>query len=291
MSFLKNYLIKGNKIFDLFTDTRSKDINKTEGRTQFVSDYLRVQNIMNEDKGFFLEQLILEINAKLVEIGANEGIDELSARRLGFAGDMHEKLATESPAFIHGSTIEEVTNCFYKYLDHVEKIWHDAIFLFERESYYSAKFLAIICIEEVAKVDVAWQQLILLIMNDFSFPHLRIDTRRAYKDHNVKHIKSILQSLVMNDRVMKIFDNNQIDKLLKNVENKQLENIRQNSIYFDAFDKNIAIPSSKISKKDALFYVAIAGEVMVDVVVDPRERERVLNYVVEFERVNGIIKT
>lgn len=291
MSFLEKYLADGKKLFDLFFDNRSIELNMPDARIQFVKNYLNLMAIQNENRELFLRQLISEsIEQMQLEEKEILHVEDKGRSRLNLAVEKHEIIANDSPMLIIGSNIEEAVNCFYSYLEYTESIWFDAVALYERGSYYSAKFMAIICMEEIAKVDIAWCQLIPYIGRNFK--HLEKKTKqKAYKDHNSKHIKSILSSLVMNGRVENIFNEKDINEFLQKVENNQLENIRQNSIYFDAFDKNIHIPSKKISKKEASFYIAIAGEVMADMVHDPKERLRILDYVEIFELNNKIKKS
>lgn len=288
MSFLEQYIEEGKKILDLYFDHRSSGLNTRDARVQFVKNYINLIEIQNENYKLFLHQLLSEITEQIQLADKQKNHDnEIEKSRLGLAGERHVKLASDAPTLIFGSNLEEAVECFYSYIDHTETIWLDAVALYESGSYYSAKLMAIICMEEIAKVDIAWYQLISYIGMDFK--HQGIKTKKkAFKDHNTKHIKSILASLVMNSRVENIFKEKDIQAFLEKVETNQLENIRQNSIYFDAFDKNIHIPSKKISKKEAAFHIAIAGEVMADMVHDPKERERIIDYVETFELNNNI---
>lgn len=291
MSYLEQYIADGKKILDLFFDNKSTELNMFDARIQFVKKYLYLIAMQNENYELFLRQL----QSEAIETIKSEEkeilhVEDKGRSRLALAGEKHVVIANDSPMLIFGSNIEDAVNCFYSYLEYTEAIWFDAVALYERDSYYSAKFMAIICMEEIAKVDIAWYQLISYI--EMNFKHIEKKTRKkAFKDHNSKHIKSILSSLVLNGRVEDIFNKKDINEFLQKVENNQLENIRQNSIYFDAFDKNIHIPSKKISKKEAAFYIAIAGEVIADMVHDPKERERILVYVEKFELNNKIKKS
>lgn len=291
MSYLEQYIADGKKILDLYFDHRSSELNTYDVRVQFVKNYINLMTIQNENYELFLRQLLSEANEQieLSEKETNHNEDKEKSR-LCLAGEKHAIIANDSPMLILGSNIEEAVDCFYAYLEYAETIWFDAVALYERGSYYSAKFMAIICMEEIAKVDIAWYQLIPYI--DMNFEYRQKKTKKkAFKDHNAKHIKSILSSLVMNSRVENLFNEKELNEFLQKVENNHLENIRQNSIYFDVFDKSIHIPSKKISKKEASFYIAIAGEVMADMVHDPKERERILDYVEIFELNNKIKKS
>lgn len=291
MSYLEKYIADGKKIVDLFSDNRSTELNTQDGRVEFVKNYLRLHRIQNENYELFVRHLLSEMIEELQSQGKEILHDEDKGRsRLDLAGEKHIIIANDSPALIFGSNVEEAVNCFYSYLEYTEMIWLDAVSLYERGSYYSAKFMAIICMEEISKVDIAWYQLIPYI--GMKFKHIQKNTKKkGFKDHNAKHIKSILSSLVLNSRVENIFNKKDLNDFLEKVENNHLENIRQNSIYFDTFGKSIHIPSKKISKKEASFYIAIAGEVMADMVHDPKERERIIDYVEKFELNNKIKKS
>lgn len=291
MSYLEKYLADGKRLLDLFFDNRSTELNMLDARMQFVEKYLYLIVMQNENYELFLRQLQSEA-LEVIKLEEKEilHVEDKCRSRLALAGEKHKIIINDSPMLIVGSNIKEAVNCFYSYLEYTETIWFDAVALYERGSYYSAKFMAIVCMEEIAKVDIAWYQLIQYIGMNFKSIGKKTK-KKGFKDHNSKHIKSILSSLVLNGRVEDIFNKKDINEFLQKVENNHLENIRQNSIYFDAFDQSIHIPSKKITKKEASFYIAIAGEIMADMVHDPKERERILDYVEKFELNNKIKKS
>jgi AbiV family abortive infection protein len=163
--------------------------------------------------------------------------------------------AVASGTSLFPEDVPKRSELFYEFAGQIELLWRDATTLYERGSYSTAIFLAIVCIEEAIKLEVAL----------FRHHSAEIKNHRdPMLSHRRKHAASVGQAVFLNPRVKNLFPSDQLDAFLATVEGGNLERVRQSALYNDNIGGKPHIPFKEFTEADARFYVAIAGEIIAD---------------------------
>ena len=141
--------------------------------------------------------------------------------------------------------------------------WAVARGLLKAQAYSHATAVAIICIEETGKLSVERFRLSTL---DFSQMELgESELRASFTNHHTKHVLAAFWGALMNSEIHRILGLPFVAKFLDDAESKKLETLRQSCLYMERkSDGTLHIPIEVIQKDDAVRYVALAGEIFVE---------------------------
>lgn len=241
--------------------------------------------------GMLPSDVVSEISEKMVR-------KDLRNRFNRYLEIQNELLSTGKP-LVSGATYEEEYIQFLQLVAHAEGLWEDSCRLFEAGSYPTSLFLSIVCMEEVAKVGVARFQLLsneLRRRKKLSATYLAPSPSRKsrkkhpFYSHTQKHILAAGAGALVNSRLDRILGLDNVIRFLDEVEQGKLETLRQNCVYADHDGQELILPKNKIGKEEALFYVTLAGELLIEVAGwEPGEFKRLLAKVEKFEVANGVV--
>ncbi len=157
----------------------------------------------------------------------------------------------------------------YKLMQYSKEVWTVACSMYRNGRFAIAKFLGIVCMEEVAKYWICELQFLFSWIsntNNSTKSQRKTNTdrnRNPLFSHRDKHLISVLSGLLMNSRADRRLGIDNINEFIKIVENKKLESIRQSCIYAESCDGKFLVPPERHAKQDAGFYIALAGEILL----------------------------
>lgn len=177
-----------------------------------------------------------------------------------------------------------LTELYYEFAGQIERLWEDAVAMYERGSYSTAIFLSIVCIEESIKLEIALYQR--------GQPEEPLKKRKdPMFSHVKKHYAAVGQAALLNERIERLGNLEKLYEFLKKVENNQLEKYRQSCLYNDNIEGVPHIPFKAFNEFDAKYYIALAGEIVADRLgYDPKHYDYWCGILDAFEVKVGIVK-
>jgi len=155
---------------------------------------------------------------------------------------------------------EEMIKQLEAYVRHAEKLWEDAVTLFQKSSYATACFLAIVCVEECSKISFGEFQFYVRVMCGGSTVEKKPRGKNPLTQHNRKHFVAACSGALVNARMDHILGLDNVTKFIEDCESGKLEAIRQMCLYADVGQEGtIAIPESVVTRTQAALYIAVAG--------------------------------
>lgn len=100
---------------------------------------------------------------------------------------------------------------------------------------------------------------------------------RAFRDHFTKHVMATAGASV-NARIDRLLGTGFVVAFLDDAEHQRLEAFRQKCLYLDEAD-GLHVPSEAVTPDQAARYVALAGEILAELLPTPDEWTRVLDRV------------
>jgi AbiV family abortive infection protein len=198
------------------------------------------------------------------------------------------ELMNEEPPLVSLSNPKETHDEYLALVEHVLVLWMSACDLFERGYYAIATFVSIACIEEVGKAGIAKMQAGAFLAVGWRPPNAR--GRPQLRSHTRKHFLAAGQGAFVNARLDRIVGLEHVAKFLDDVETGAIERRRQASLYADRTQAGLQLPGETIQRDEALRYVALAGELMAEVLGwEPALWQRLLGKVKEFEERYNLI--
>lgn len=182
---------------------------------------------------------------------------------------------------------------FKRVVAHAEGLWDDACRLFVHGRYATALALSVTCLEEVGKIGVARFQLVLddKVRRDGSTVIQSPTVRRKghpFYSHTQKLLLAAGAGALVNSRLDRILGLPKVVAFLDKVENGEIEPLRQSCLYTDTESGYLLLPSERIGRQPAEFYLVLAGELLAEVAgFEPPEFERLLGRVQQFEESIG----
>jgi AbiV family abortive infection protein len=271
-------------VFDLLGDAPSGDY------WAFVQK-MRLFRVLSNDRRV-LERLQAEINAKMVEAGADPhdgAIERELARKDGSRrfGKLVEKRAqafNEQPSLLSGTTFEACLEQYKALLGHVEQMWANACQFYTGGNYPFAAFFSILVIEEIGKLSRLAEDLM-----HYDVPRAATQSGMVERSHRRKHFIGVVSGALINARLDRVLGKDVIRKILHHAESDELEKIRQSCLYVDVQDGCTVIPSEAIDAERSRVLTVLAGELMAEVLGHfPWEFERMIENVIAFERSIGM---
>ena len=168
----------------------------------------------------------------------------------------------------------------------VEDLWRASAVLWLDGYHAAATALAISTIEETGKLAV--ERFRLWGADRIVFPESMQSLWEArqsqFRDHRTKHVIAAMAGALINARLDRILGLQFINEFLECVERKRLEKFRQSCLYLDRKKGVLQTPKRVIEPMTSARYVALAGEILAEILPDPLEWQRVLERVQAFER-------
>jgi AbiV family abortive infection protein len=167
-----------------------------------------------------------------------------------------------------GSDQKDDWKAYQRIVDHALQLWRDAVLLFKNRRYAPSIFLSIVTMEEVGKVTVARMQLFMSEARRKARPGKIPQAKgrnSALYSHTQKHLMAACSGAVINAHLDRALGQDNIIRFLDEVEAKKIENLRQDTLYFELRAGGQHLPYRTFDKATAKIYVALAGELLAEV--------------------------
>ena len=236
----------------------------------------------------FIELVPADVFLKAQQTMVAKGVRQRFER---FVEVVNELLA-ETPPLIPPGPFPQRYGVLLALVDHVEQLWLDSVEAFRRESYATAVFLSVTCLEETGKVRTAQQQ---LFASDAQLEGQRKELspvqrrNNPFFSHRDKLVLAAGAGALVSSRLDGILGIERIVEFLNDVDAGHLRDVREGALYIAPGDEHPVIPSREFGRDTATFYVVLAGECMAEALgLEPTEWERLLDQVKNFEESVGI---
>jgi AbiV family abortive infection protein len=179
---------------------------------------------------------------------------------------INEALFSTKPLIVGNNLNEEVMQ-FNRLLKHAKGLWKESVSMLRKDNYPISIFLALVCIEESAKIAIAYMQILNNERKRNSTPKSQkvINIKKGKNpiySHSKKHMVASFAGILVNSRADNRLGLYNINKFMEMAEKGEIENLRQSCLYADRKNNTLKIPSEIHDKKSAAFYVALAGEIL-----------------------------
>ncbi|HTF39224.1 MAG TPA: AbiV family abortive infection protein [Propionibacteriaceae bacterium] len=245
---------------------------------------------------FDLSDMISEINTHLSEEEVDQVRTKLIAkdqvRRFEVSMTILAQLLDEAPALVQGSADERLL-AWRRCVAWVEELWTSAADSWRYGHYAVAAALSITTIEEAGKLAVERFRLlganrIDMTSNAGAGTMAQWKRRtRPFRDHFTKHVMAATAGASVNARIDRLLGMDFVIAFLDDAENQRLEAFRQSCLYLDRSDV-LLVPSETVKPEHAARNVALAGEILAELLPMPEDWTRVLDQVKAFERTAGL---
>ncbi len=207
--------------------------------------------------------------------------------------DVQNQLIQANPSLVTGKNDKERTESFRRLAAHAEQLWQDGLRLFFAGSYASALFMSIVCIEETGKIGVTLMQMRMSEMAGTAFSSQMVTPikrhRNPFYQHRDKHFLAASAGALINARLDRILGMDKVIEFFNDVENGEVERLRQSCIYVDYDGSNAILPIDQVTEDKAKLYLILSGEILAETLGHPPEEwERLLLIVDDFERKVGV---
>ena len=236
----------------------------------------------------FIELVPDEVFLKAQQAMAAKGVRQRFEQYV----ELTNQLLAETPPLIPPGPFAERYEVMLALVDHVEQLWLDSVEAFKRESYATAVFLSVTCLEEVGKVRAAHGQ---LFVSDAQLEGQREKlspvqrNNNPFFSHRDKLVLAAGAGALVNSRLDGVLGMERVVEFLDDVDAGNLRHIREGALYIAPGDEHPVIPARQFDRDTATFYVVLAGECMAEALgLEPTEWERLLGLVKSFEESVGI---
>jgi AbiV family abortive infection protein len=176
----------------------------------------------------------------------------------------------------------------------VENLWESSAALWRSGRYAPATALAIITLEETAKLAV---ERVRLLGAEFEGPYSLLNQQgevvwkpkgNSFLSHGTKHLLAAKSGALINDRLDRLFGIEVIIDFLNSAENHDLEQLKQDCLYLDRKNGSLHSPQDAVDRETAARYVALAGEILTDILPFEEEVAAATKRVQDFEISAGL---
>lgn len=173
------------------------------------------------------------------------------------------KKCYENGFIVLSGSQETMINQLGEYIQHAENLWNEAESLYVQNHFSTSCFLAIACIEECAKISYGEFQVYFSQSDAITKTGDKTTGKNPLNKHNKKHFIAACSGALINSRLDRILGIKNIEKFIDDCQTGKLEKLRQTCLYADLnnIDSKV-IPEKIITKKQSLFYVILAGELL-----------------------------
>ena len=179
-------------------------------------------------------------------------------------------------------------------VESVLDLWKSSVKLWESDHYSTATALAILTLEETGKLSVERFRLLGIEKIEMTTEY-RSKIQEEWKlrknpfvDHLSKSVMAAMSGALVNARLDRILGMDFVIEFLDLVEGNELESLRQRSLYLDRKGEVLIRPKDLFGSSLSSKYVALAGEVLAEIMPDPDVWEATLKLVKEFESNSGL---
>lgn len=207
--------------------------------------------------------------------------------------EVQNDLLATGKSLVLAHSYEEACERFKRVVTNAEGLWDDACTLFLRGRCPTALAISITCLEEVGKIGVARLQLVLeeeARRCGVQLTQARPEPRKGHPfySHTQKLLLAAGAGALVNSRLDRILGLSNVVDFLDRAERGKIERLRQSCLYSDVEADQLLLPSERIDRTKAEFYVVLAGELLAEVAgFEPPEWERLLARVQQFEESIG----
>ncbi len=189
------------------------------------------------------------------------------------------------PLLLEGADLTSQAASFQNVLNHCERLWRDAVLLFNRGSFPTACFLAINCLEQVGKaVPTRLALKVSSLKNEAIDLTLPVGIRRKdnpFYKHPEKHFLAAGFGVLFSPRLIDTLGKNDFDEVLTTMETHDLERLREQCLYVDFSDTGLNWPEIGVSKEESRKWIIVAGECLLTVLGFPEN---------QWQRLRSLIK-
>jgi len=249
---------------------------------------------MQEDLEELLKSLIPPENFEAFMVEATKNIlAKDQVRRFRVSMFILDQLLKEGKILIGEETDQQLKN-WELCVNSVFELWEAASCLWRLGKFATATSLAISAIEETGKLAV--ERMRLLGIGSLTYTEeerLELSEewslrRKPFLDHLTKSAMASMSGALVNSRLDRIVGLDFVVEFLVQAEEGRLESLRQECLYLDRKDGSLLIPQNRVSKDESAKFVALAGEILVEILPHPADWENRLEQVKEFEKIAGL---
>lgn len=215
------------------------------------------------------------------------------ARRFDRYVEVQNDLLATGKSLVADDSFAAAYERFKQIVAHAEGLWDDACRLFVHDRYATALALSVTCLEEVGKIGVARFQLALDEQvrcggSPVTQSPIVRRKRHPFYSHTQKLLLAAGAGAMVNSRLDRILGLTNVVAFLDQVENGEIELLRQSCLYTDAKGGHLHLPAERIGRQPAEFHLVLAGEILAEVAgFEPSEFQRLLAKVQQFEKAIG----
>jgi len=206
--------------------------------------------------------------------------------RFGAGLDQQLAIMADGKSLIHASNASDGVSEWRRLNGHVEGLWKASVASFDAVPAV-ATFLAITTMEEVAKLSVARFAVFLLEVGMRPLAQPTSRRRSGFFRHSTKHLVAATAGALVNARMRRLYGTKEVETFLADAETGGLVVLREQCLYADSDGKRLRLPEGEITPAVAAWYVAVAGELLAEVQVDPGEWERITRLVDKFRQARA----
>lgn len=235
--------------------------------------YVDENLISDKDK---MKEVIITIMGSMFEVAAHTGVEMDKILELvnvqNIKKQQNERMKNHSIDMgnylkdgftVLTGTPEEMIKQLEAYIKHAEDIWRNAVVMFQKSSFSMSCFLSIVCIEECSKISFGEFQFYNRFFHGKSSVESKPHGRNPLSQHNKKHFIAACSGALVNTRMDGILGVDKVTEFIEDCESGKLERIRQMCLYADVSrEGTILIPEAIVTKEQAAFYTALAGQLL-----------------------------
>jgi AbiV family abortive infection protein len=249
-----------------------------------ISARFRMRCEAGQEKEAYIERAIKMVQMAARESTLPQGDPKAELQRATEFSKVAIELVSRNPPLLLGSTKEERIASFRLLAGHVERLWGEAVVLYEAGAFARACFLAVTCIEETGKASPARLQVVgEAIYGPIDNPKMTASRMREnpFFGHEEKHLLAAGSGVVFNRRLRDKFGLAEVESVLADMESGRLKRVREECLYVEVTPARLCFPDDRITRQIAAKWVLVAGEIMAEVMGYPNEEWQRLVAVIE----------
>ena len=206
------------------------------------------------------------------------------------------QLLTDGQSLVGNGSQEDRLLNWNLCVDSIFDLWESSTILWLQGKFAIASALAITTIEESGKL--AAERMRMAGANKIEISEedrLKLSSEwnlrnKPFLDHHTKTMLAAMSGALINNRLDRIVGIDFVLDFLANAENGKVEAFRQSCLYLDRKNEALLRPQEFVSADTSSRYVALAGEIFVELLFDPGQWGRYLSKIEDFEIQAGLIE-
>ena len=232
-----------------------------------------------------------EISSRVAEVLVLKQVE----RRFRVSLFIMDQMLKEGPSLIGEDKSLKESN-WNLCVESVFELWEASACLWNNGKFATATALAISALEETGKLAAERMRVAGARSIKFSDDDVRALEeewnlrRKPFLDHFTKSVLAVMSGALINARLDRVVGIDFVIDFLRMAEEGKLEAIRQQCLYLDVKENLLQRPQDAVSAEVASRYVALAGEVLAEILFDPKDWESRLKIVADFELGAGLTR-